>query len=166
MTNDIKIEKMHTAHWPAVLEIFKEGITGGNATFTTTAPSWQQWDEGHLQSCRFVATLNDEVMGWIALSPFSSKDCHRGVVEDSIYISHKAQGLGIGSLLLKTCIEESEKENIWLMQSQIFVENESSIYLHKKFGFYEVGVRQKIGKLNGVWRDVLLLDRRSTIAGL
>lgn len=166
MNTNVKIEKMSVNHWPSVLSIFKEGIAGGNATFSKTAPTWQEWDLGHLDVCRFVATLHGDVIGWIALSPFSSKEFHSGVVEDSIYISYKAQGLGVGSALLQTCIEASEKENIWLIQSQIFVENDSSIHLHKKFGFYNVGVRKKIGQLNGVWRDVLLMDRRSKIVGI
>lgn len=166
MTTDITVDFMQNTDWPAVCAIFQEGIDGGNATFSTTTPTWEEWDQGHLKEARFVAKIQDEIVGWIALSPFSSRDFHRGVVEDSIYLSSKAQGKGIGSKLLEACIQESEKQMIWLIQSQIFTENISSIKLHEKFGFYPVGVRKKIGKHNGVWRDVLLMDRRSEIAGV
>lgn len=162
----ISIEAMQNSDWDAVKSIFQEGIDGGNATFSTTLPTWEQWDESHLKIGRFVAKINDKVVGWIALSPFSTRDFHRGVVEDSIYLSSEAQGYGIGSKLLEACLQEADHNNIWLIQSQIFVENLGSIKLHEKFGFYEVGVRQGIGKLNGVWRDVLLMDRRSKIAGI
>lgn len=166
MQDVITIEEMLDTDWSDVVVIFQEGIDGGNATFSTTAPTWNEWDEGHLKVARFVAKLNGEIVGWIALSPFSSRDFHSGVVEDSIYLSEKAQGKGIGSKLLAACIEASEKNNIWLIQSQIFVENLGSIKLHEKFGFYNVGIRKKIGKHHGVWRDVLLMDRRSDITGI
>lgn len=166
MQDVITIEEMLDTDWPDVVVIFQEGIDGGNATFSTTAPTWNEWDEGHLKVARFVAKLNGEIVGWIALSPFSSRDFHSGVVEDSIYLSEKAQGKGIGSKLLAACIEASEKNNIWLIQSQIFVENLGSIKLHEKFGFYNVGIRKKIGKHHGIWRDVLLMDRRSDIIGI
>lgn len=162
----ITIEKMVDEDWNEVKAIFQEGIDGGNATFSTQAPNWNEWNEGHLKVARFVAKINDEIVGWIALSPFSNRDFHSGVVEDSIYLSEKAQGKGIGSKLLAACIEEAERNNIWLIQSQIFVENTGSIKLHEKFGFYAVGIRKKIGKHNGIWRDVLLMDRRSSITGI
>lgn len=166
MVSNITIESMNDTDWPEVCTIFQEGIDGGNATFSTIPPTWEEWDAGHLKEARFVAKIDDEIVGWIALSPFSSRDFHRGVVEDSIYLSSKAQGKGIGSKLLEACIIESEKNNIWLIQSQIFTENVGSIKLHEKFGFYEVGIRKGIGQHNGVWRDVLLMDRRSEIVGI
>lgn len=166
MTDDIKISVMQDEDWPVVCAIFQEGIEGGNATFSMTPPTWDEWDAGHLKEARFVAKLNNEIVGWIALSPFSNRDFHSGVVEDSIYLSSKAQGKGIGSKLLEACIKDSEQSNIWLIQSQIFTENIGSIKLHEKFGFYPVGIRKKIGKHNGVWRDVLLLDRRSEFVGI
>ncbi|MEK4090361.1 MULTISPECIES: GNAT family N-acetyltransferase [unclassified Viridibacillus] len=165
MAEQVKIETMMPTDWDQVRAIFIEGIEGGNATFRTTPPTWEQWDAGHLEECRFVARVDGEIVGWIALSPFSNNIFHKGVTEDSIYISKRAQGLGVGTKLLKKCIEESEKCGIWTIQSQIFSENASSIHLHRKFGFKEVGVRVRFGQLNGVWRDVTLLDRRSTIVG-
>lgn len=165
MAKQVVIDTMYPTDWEEVKAIFIEGIEGGNATFHTTPPTWEQWDAGHLEDCRFVARVNGEIVGWIALSPFSSNTFHKGVVEDSIYISNRAQGMGVGSKLLKKCIEESEKCGIWTIQSQIFSENTASIYLHQKYGFREVGVRERFGHLNGVWRDVTLLDRRSTIVG-
>lgn len=166
MQQTITIESMKSEDWPEVEAIFQEGIDGRNATFSLTTPSWEDWDAGHLTVGRFVAKIDDEIVGWVALSPFSSRDFHRGVVEDSIYLSEKGQGKGIGSKLLAHCIEDAEKNDIWLIQSQIFVENIGSIKLHEKFGFYSVGIRKGIGKHHGVWRDVLLMDRRSTITGI
>lgn len=166
MQSTIQIDPMKDEDWAAVRTIFQEGILGGNATFSSEPPTWDEWNDGHLKVGRFVAKIDDEIVGWIALSPFSSRDFHSGVVEDSIYLSSKAQGKGIGSKLLEACIADSEENNIWLIQSQIFVENTGSIKLHEKFGFYSVGIRKGIGKHNGVWRDVLLMDRRSSVTGI
>lgn len=166
MQDSIIIEKMLASDWSSVLTIFQQGIDGRNATFSTVAPTWDEWNNGHLKIARFVAKLNGEIVGWVALSPFSNRDFHSGVVEDSIYLSHTAQGKGIGSKLLAACIEEAEQHDIWLIQSQIFVENLGSIKLHEKLGFYSVGIRKKIGKHHGIWRDVLLMDRRSEIIGI
>ncbi|MBK3494679.1 N-acetyltransferase [Viridibacillus sp. YIM B01967] len=165
MAEQVIIDTMTPADWDQVRAIFIEGIEGGNATFHAIPPSFEQWDAGHLEECRFVARVDGEIVGWIALSPFSSNAFHKGVTEDSIYISSRAQGMGVGTKLLKKCIEESEKYGIWTIQSQIFSDNDASIHLHRKFGFRVVGVRERFGRLNGVWRDVTLLDRRSTIIG-
>lgn len=148
--------------WGSVSAIYEEGILTGNATFQETVPSWEEWDESHLKGLRFVARVNGKVLGWTALSPISSRCVYKGVAEVSVYISKDARGMGIGSRLLERLIEQSEEKGYWTLQSGIFPENEASLQLHKKYGFVVVGKREKIGKLNGVWRDVLLLERRST----
>jgi phosphinothricin acetyltransferase len=157
----IQIEAMAENDWPHVKEIYKEGIVTKNATFETEAPEWIEWHKDHLKSCRFVARKGDTIIGWAALSPVSGRCIYRGVAEVSVYVSSEARGKGTGNLLLEKLITESEKEDIWTLQAGIFPENKASIELHKKLGFREVGYREKIGKLDGVWRDVILLERRS-----
>jgi len=166
MNQHMVIDKMIPYDWDRVREIFIEGIQTGNATFRTEAPTWNEWEKDHLTNCRFVAKQNGEVVGWVALTPISSMLAFSGVVEVSIYIASSAAGMGVGSRLLQQVIESSEQNNIWTIQSMIFPENVASIKLHRKFGFEEVGTRKQIGKLNGVWRDVVLLERRSTIVGV
>ncbi len=146
----------------AILSIFQEGIDGGNATFDKDAPTWEAWDLKYLHNCRLSLVLEDEVCGWAALQAVSPRDCFRGVAEVSIYLSNKIHGKGLGSILLKELINCSENQGIWMLQAGIFPENQSSIALHKKYGFREVGYREKIGKMNGIWRDIILLERRST----
>ena len=153
---------MFAEDWDSVSSIYEEGILTGNATFQETVPSWEEWDENHLKGLRFVARVNGKVLGWTALSAISSRCVYKGVAEVSVYISKDARGMGIGSRLLERLIEQSEEKGYWTLQSGIFPENEASLQLHKKYGFIVVGKREKIGKLNGVWRDVLLLERRST----
>lgn len=166
MIQNIIIDEMIGSDWDQVREIFIEGIRTANATFRTEAPTWDEWNKDHLTICRFVAKHNGEVVGWVALTPISSMCAFSGVVEVSIYISSSAAGMGIGSRLLQQVIESSEQNNIWTIQSMIFPENAASINLHRKFGFKEVGTRNQIGKLNGVWRDVVLLERRSNKVGV
>lgn len=166
MNKPINIDKMLPLDWDRVREIFIEGIQTGNATFRTEVPSWDEWDKDHLSSCRLVAKQGGEVRGWAALSPISSMGAFSGVVEVSIYVASSAVGRGVGSLLLQQLIESSEQNKIWSIQAMIFPENIASINLHLKFGFEEVGTRKQIGKLNGVWRNVVLLERRSTIVGV
>jgi len=149
-------------HWHAVREIYRQGIETGNATFETQLPDWEKWDASHRKDCRLIA-LDHEVLGWAALSPISTRHVYRGVAEVSVYVSTVARGRGVGKALLSALIQHSETEGIWTLQAGIFPENTSSIDLHKSCGFREVGVRQKIGELRGVWRDVLLLERRSTV---
>ncbi|MBD3109248.1 N-acetyltransferase family protein [Bacillus sp. AGMB 02131] len=162
MKDSIIIDKMFAEDWDSVSSIYEEGILTGNATFQETVPSWEEWDENHLKGLRFVARVNGKVLGWTALSAISSRCVYKGVAEVSVYISKDARGMGIGSRLLERLIEQSEEKGYWTLQSGIFPENEASLQLHKKYGFIVVGKREKIGKLNGVWRDVLLLERRST----
>ena len=163
---DIVIEKMKDQDWPFVKAIYIEGIATGNATFETNAPDWEKWDKGHLKDCRFVAKSGNEIVGWVALSPVSERCAYKGVAEESLYIKESARGKGIGKTLLLAVIEESERKGIWTLQSGIFPENIASMALHKKCGFRELGIREKIGFMNGRWRDVVLVERRSKVVGI
>jgi L-amino acid N-acyltransferase YncA len=157
---------MQPADWPAVREIYAEGIATGQATFETQLPDWEKWDRSHRPDCRLIARQGDRVLGWAALSPVSARSVYSGVAEVSVYVAAAARGSGIGKALLKALIAESELHGIWTLQAGIFPENASSIALHKSCGFHEVGKRQRIAKLGETWRDVLLLERRSPTAGI
>ena len=156
---------MTAADWDRVRRIYLEGIATVNATFEQDAPPWETWDASHRRDCRFVARGGGEVLGWAALSPVSSRCVYEGVAEVSVYVSASARGRGIGRLLLSTLVESSEGAAVWTLQAGIFPENVASIELHKKLGFRLVGLREKIGCMNGRWRDVALMERRSTAAG-
>lgn len=160
------ITNMTENHWPAVRDIYESGIATGNATFQTEAPGWEDWDKGHIKNCRLVAIEEDKVLGWAALSAVSSRCVYAGVAEVSVYIHPEARGKGVGLQLLDTLILESEANNYWTLQAGIFPENTASIALHEKLGFRQVGRREKIGQMKGVWRDTLLLERRSNKVGL
>lgn len=160
----LHIQKMTSEDWPAVKEIYRQGIATGVATFETDVPGWNQWDENHLSHSRLIAKGN-EILGWAALSPVSGRCVYGGVAEVSVYIAEKARGRGIGKKLLDTLIENSEENGIWTLQAGIFAENEASIKLHKKCGFKIVGKREKLGKLKDIWKDVLLMERRSKRVG-
>jgi phosphinothricin acetyltransferase len=162
-TLNYQIIEMMDSDWDQVKTIYLEGIATGNATFETDAPSWESWDESHSKTCRLVAKSGNKTLGWTALSPVSGRCVYSGVADVSIYISQSYKGQGIGTALLCSMIELSEKEGFWTLQAGIFPENTSSIKLHKKAGFREVGVRERLGKMNGVWRDVVLLERRNGI---
>ena len=162
---EFRIEYMNAGDWDSVREIYLEGIATGNATFETEAPDFEGWDAAHLGACRLVARDGERIVGWAALSPVSRRSVYRGVAEVSVYVAVSAQGKGIGRALLQKLIEQSEREGIWTLQAGIFPENMASIELHKRFGFREVGVRERIGKLNGVWRDVVLMERRIEAVG-
>lgn len=163
---DYQIAAMRPEDWPAVRDIYREGIATGNATFETEPPVWQKWDSSHRQDSRLIARNADQVLGWAALSPVSGRLVYSGVAEVSVYVAASARGIGIGKVLLKALIEESETQGVWTLQAGIFPENTASIALHKSCGFRAVGVRQRIGQMNGNWRDVLLLERRSLRIGL
>lgn len=152
---------MEPAHWPAVKQIFLHGIATGNATFEASAPEWNEWNAGHLKEPRLVAIENETVLGWAALSPVSGRCVYAGVAEISVYIHGHARGNGIGKALLNELIIQSEKHNLWTLQAGIFPENTASLKIHEQCGFKIVGKREKIGKMNGQWRDTLLLERRS-----
>ena len=157
---------MQTADWREVRAIYLEGIATGNATFETTAPDWQHWDTAHLGFGRLVARCGEALIGWAALSPVSNRPVYAGVAEVSVYVSPSAHRMGVGHGLLGRLIEESERHGIWTLQAGILPENQASLALHRRCGFREVGRREKIGKLHGVWRDVVLLERRSPRVGL
>jgi L-amino acid N-acyltransferase YncA len=152
--------------WPAVRAIYLEGIATGNATFADSAPEWEEWDQTHLAGCRLVARSGGDVLGWAALSPVSRRVVYRGVAEVSIYVAERARRRGVGRLLLSALVPQSETEGIWTLQAGIFPENIASVELHKQAGFRIVGVREKIGVLQGRWRDVVLMERRSTTIGV
>jgi phosphinothricin acetyltransferase len=160
------IEKLLPNDWAVVQSIYQEGLATGNATFETDAPEWEDWNKSHLHDCRLVAKRKGQIVGWAALSPVSSRCVYGGVAEVSIYIAASARGLGIGKALLQALIEESEQAGIWTLQAGIFPENVGSITLHKACGFREVGRRERIGQMNGVWRDVVLMERRSKVVGI
>jgi len=166
MSMQNSIREMATTDWPDVRRIYLEGIATGNATFETEAPSWEDWDHNHHRFGRLVILAKNEVAGWAALGPVSSRRVYGGVAEVSVYVASSARGQGFGRALLGQLVELSEKNGIWTLQAGIFPENTASVELHKRFGFREVGRRERIGKLNGVWRDTLLLQRRSSVVGL
>ncbi|MFQ5612506.1 MAG: GNAT family N-acetyltransferase [Anaerolineae bacterium] len=162
---DFSLENMKDDDWPLVQAIYREGIATGDATFEMDAPGWERWDRGHLRDPRLVAKINGRVVGWAALSPVSARRVYAGVAEVSIYVTSAAAGRGVGKALLQTLIEASERAGIWTLQAGIFPENRASIALHRACGFREVGVRERIGYMQGVWRDVVLLERRSQVVG-
>jgi L-amino acid N-acyltransferase YncA len=151
-----------------VLAIYLEGIATGQATFETTAPSWERWDSAHLNFARLVAVSdeNGQLAGWAALSPVSSRSIYSGVAEVSVYVGSEFRGQGVGGALLDHLIEQSESNSIWTLQASIFPENIPSMALHKNHGFRRIGLRERVAKLNGVWRDTVVLERRSRIVGL
>lgn len=156
------IDAMNPNDWESVRKIYLEGIATGIATFETSAPSWEDWDSRHLLHSRLVARRNGEVAGWAALSPVSRREVYAGVAEVSIYVGSAHRGNGVGRALLMALIDESEKNGIWTLQAGIFPENERSLNLHKLAGFRVIGTRERIGQLKGEWRDVVLLERRTT----
>jgi phosphinothricin acetyltransferase len=162
-----KIEEMTNGDWEQVVKIYLEGINTGRATFQTEIPNWENWNKSHINSCRLVARLGNKVLGWVALSPTSSRCVYAGVAEVSIYIGEEYRGKGIGTALLTNSIKMSEENGLWTLQSGIIKENTESIALHKRCGFREIGVREKVGKMsNGKWHDVILMERRSKIVGI
>lgn len=160
------IESMTPQDWPQVQAIYKEGLVTGNATFETQAPEWEAWDSKHLPHCRLVARQGDIVLGWAALSPVSSRAVYAGVTEVSIYIGEAHRGRGIGHALMAALITESEANGIWTLQASIFPENVASVQLHLRHGFRQLGRRERIAQLRGVWRDTVILERRSQIVGV
>jgi phosphinothricin acetyltransferase len=157
---------MSPAHWPAVRAIYEQGIATGNATFEKSAPSWEQWDAAHLPHCRLAACSGGEVLAWAALSPVSSRCVYAGVAEASIYVAAHARKQGIGQSVLTALVDASERESIWTLQAGIFPENTASLELFQRAGFRVVGRRERLGKMDGRWRDVVLLERRSPVAGV
>jgi len=157
---------MQSRDWEFVRAIYLEGIATGQATFETEAPDWERWDAGHLTQCRLVARNGDGILGWAALSPVSKREVYAGVAEVSLYVTASARGRGLGGALMRALIEASERHHIWTLQSSIFPENHASIALHLNHGFREVGRRERIARRHGVWRDTVLLERRSRVVGM
>lgn len=157
---------MRPEDWPAVRAVYVEGIRTGSATFETDAPDWEAWHAAHLPDCRLAARLNGVVAGWAALTPVSGRCVYAGVAEVSVYVAEAARGQGIGRALLAALVSESERCGLWTLQAGILRENTASIALHERCGFRLVGYRERLGQLNGVWRDVLLMERRSAAVGV
>jgi L-amino acid N-acyltransferase YncA len=157
----VAIRRMGPGDWPHVAAIYAAGIATRNATFETEVPSFEEWDAAHLPEHRFVATDGDRVVGWIALTGYSDRCCYGGVADLSVYVDPSAQGRGVGRALLEHLVDDTEGSGIWTLQAGVFPENAASLALHRRCGFRVVGTRERIGRLDGVWRDVVLLERRS-----
>jgi phosphinothricin acetyltransferase len=159
----LEIRSLVPGDWKAVAAIYLDGIASGHATFETEVPSWEAWNRNHLSFARLVAVSapGGAVEGWAALSPVSARKVYAGLAEVSVYVASAYRGSGVGTKLLKALIEESEKNGIWTLQAIVFPSNLASISVHRKCGFRIVGVRQRIGKMGGTWRDTILMERRS-----
>ena len=157
----LNIRPLLAPDWPAVRAIYLDGIRSGLATFDTEAPSWEDWDAAH--TLRVAAERDGEVIGWAAAGAVSPRWCYRGVVESSVYVAGHTRGHGVGRALMQELIARAERQNIWTIQTSIFPENEASVALHVRVGFRVVGIRERIGRRDGLWRDTLLLERRSEV---
>jgi L-amino acid N-acyltransferase YncA len=158
------IAPMAPSDWPQVSSIYREGIATGDATFETEVPSWEEWDAAHLPHCRLVAREAGRLLGWAALSPVSRRPCYAGVAEVSVYVREAERGRGVGRALLEQLTAASEAAGIWTLQGSTFPENAASLRLQAACGFRVVGHRERIAKLDGVWRDTVLTERRSPTA--
>jgi phosphinothricin acetyltransferase len=163
---NIEVRGLTSADWPVVVEIYREGIATRLATFETGAPTWEVWDQAHLLRPRLLATVGQQVIAWSALSPVSKRAVYAGVAEVSLYVAVRSRGRGVGRTLLEALITASEETGIWTLQAGIFAINSASIALHRRCGFREVGTRERIGQLHGVWHDVVLMERRSRTVGV
>ena len=155
------LRALAAADWPAVRAIYADGIATGDATFESEPPSWEGFDADHLRDHRLVALGDDGVCGWAALSPISERCAYQGVAEDSVYVAAAHRGRGVGRTLLEALLRSADAGGIWTVQAGVFPENVASVRLHEQMGFRIVGTRERIGRLNGEWRDVLLLERRA-----
>jgi len=162
----MQVREMNASDWEGVSQIYAQGIATGFATFEQTIPSYESWNQAHVEQCRLIAEENGEILGWAALSPVSSRCVYGGVGEVSVYIRAESRGKGVGKLLLKQLISKSEKAGFWTIQSGVFPENEASIHLHKKVGFRFIGKRERVGKIKGIWKDNLLFEKRSETIGV
>ena len=162
----MEIRPLHKADYDAVSAIYQQGIDGGDATFTTQVRSWEQWDVDKAKEARLVAVFEDKVVGWACLNKVSPNPVYKGVGETSVYVDNAFQGQGEGQILLNALVEASEQAGYWTLQALIFPENIASIHIHEKAGFRKIYLHEKFGRHNDLWRDVLLLERRSTVVGL
>lgn len=162
----VRVRPMAPGDWPRVAEIYAEGIATGDATFESEVPGWENWDAAHLESPRLVAELYGDTAGWAALAPYSDRCVYGGVGEVSVYVAGPARGRGVGGALLEALVAGAEAAGIWTLQAGVFPENEGSLALHERAGFRRVGLRERIGKIGGRWRDVVLLERRSSVVGV
>lgn len=162
----ITIEPMLASQAAILLDIYRQGILSGMATFETSVPEWQEFDDKYLPHSRIIARQGDEITGWAALSPVSNRSCYEGVAEVSVYVAHAHQRQGIGRVLLMELIRESERNGIWSLLSVIHEENKASIHLHEQCGFRYIGYREHIAQLDGIWRTTVMLERRSDRVGL
>ena len=162
---EASLEAMTSADWEQVRSVYLDGIAGGQATVETEAPSWDQWDAAHHAFARLVARAGNRVVGWAALSPVSRRRCYAGVAEVSVYVARDWQGRGLGRQLLEAVIRESKRHGIWTLQGATFPENEASLRLQRRCGFREIGRRERVAQLHGVWRDTILTERRSAVVG-
>jgi L-amino acid N-acyltransferase YncA len=161
----VRIRAIEASDWPAVRAIYEEGIATGLATFETEAPEWDRWHAKHLAVARLLAVDETSVLGWAALTRVSDRAVYAGVAEISVYVAYAARGMGVGRQLMEALIAASEQAGVWTLQASIFPENAASLRLHAGCGFREVGMRERLAQLKGRWRDVLLLERRSQVAG-
>ncbi len=161
----MEIQQLTEQHWPEVSAIYASGLASGNAHFSNLVPEWDEWDVEHVKNCRLVAIENNEVLGWAAITAISDRCVFAGVAEVSVYVAEKTRGKGIGKKLLAELVKQSEANNYWTLEARIFAENLASIKIHQANGFRIVGRRERIGKMNGVWRDTVLLERRSNKVG-
>lgn len=162
----VRVERMRPGHWPAVRAIYEAGIATGNATLDREPPDWDAWNAGHRTDCRLVAVDGDRVLGWVALTPYSSRQVYEGVAWLSVYVAPDAQGRGIGRALVEAEIEASEAAGIWTLIVGIHPENAASLALHRRVGFRRIGIQQSVGRdPAGRWRDVVLMERRSPAVG-
>ena len=157
----MEIRELDESDWPAVSAVYAEGIATGNATFESDVPTWERWNAAH-QTLRLVAELDGDVVGWAAVSPYSDRHCYRGVAEESVYVGAAARGKGVGRALLEELVARADAAGYWTLLAGVFPENEASLALHRALGFRVLGVHEKLGERDGVWRDVVLLEYRST----
>ena len=162
----IQLRPMLDSDWPRVKEIYESRIATGIATFEQSAPAWEKWNSSHLQIGRFVAEEGERVIGWIALTPVSTRCVYGGVADVSIYIDPAARKKGVGLRLMEQAIADSEKNGLWTLQSEIISENTASIRLHEKAGFRMIGYREKVAQQKGVWKNNVLMERRSKVVGV
>lgn len=162
----ISIRSLSFDDWSVVRRIYTEGIVTGQATFETEPPDWEHWDQEHRADCRLIAEVDGDVAGWAALTPVSGRCVYAGVAEVSVYVAEASRGRGVGRVLLQALVAEAEEAGLWTLQAGIFPQNAASVALHQQCGFRVVGTSERLGQMKGVWRDVLLMERRSEVVGI